>query len=168
MESIINKELPKRYWIYGETGTGKSLFTRVLSAEMKTPIYKKSCSGYWNGYNGEKLIVIDDMTKEDWEYIKFNLKKWLDYETFISSPLRDKMTKEELKRGEEIDASKYTLVITSYKPLEEFLNQERLKEGEKFLNERDISKIERLLEVHEMKHTKIEEIKEDIKNILKK
>lgn len=167
MESVLSKELPKRYYVYGETGTGKSLFTRMLSAQMKTPIYKKSCSGYWNGYKGEKLVVIDDMTRDDWKYIKFNLKKWLDYDTFISSPLKDRMTKEEIKEGEEIDPSKYTLVITSYKPLEEFLNEERTHVGEdKALSDREISKIKRLLEVYELTHTDLKEIEEDIKKIL--
>lgn len=167
MESVLSKELPKRYYVYGETGTGKSLFTRMLSAQMKTPIYKKSCSGYWNGYKGEKLVVIDDMTRDDWKYIKFNLKKWLDYDTFISSPLKDRMTKEEIKEGEEIDPSKYTLVITSYKSLEEFLNEERTHVGEdKALSDREISKIKRLLEVYELTHTDLKEIEEDIKKIL--
>lgn len=167
MESVLSKELPKRYYVYGETGTGKSLFTRMLSAQMKTPIYKKSCSGYWNGYKGEKLVVIDDMTRDDWKYIKFNLKKWLDYDTFISSPLKDRMTKEEIKEGEEIDPSKYTLVITSYKSLEEFLNEERTHVGEdKALSDREISKIKRLLEVYELTHTELKEIEEDIKKIL--
>ena len=166
MESLLNKQLPKRYYIYGETGTGKTLFTKVVAEKYKSAIYKKTTSGYWLNYKGEKVVVIEDLSREEWEFIKFNLKKWLDYDTFTASALRDKMTKEELKRGEEIDASKYTLVITSYKPLEEFLNQERLKEGEKVLNDRDICKIERLIEVHELKHTKIEEIKEDILKIL--
>ena len=166
MESVISQELPKRYYIYGETGTGKSLFTRVVAKKKNQPIYKKSCSGYWNGYKGEGVVVIDDLTREDWTYIKFNLKKWLDYDTFISSPLRDRMTKEELKEGEPIDPSKYTLIITSYKPLEEFLNEERTSEGDKALNERDISKIKRLLEVYEFKHTDMKEIEEDINKIL--
>ena len=166
MESVISQELPKRYYIYGETGTGKSLFTRVISKKLNQPIYKKSCSGYWNGYKGEGVVVIDDLTREDWTYIKFNLKKWLDYDIFMSSPLRDRMTKEELKEGETIDPSKYTMIITSYKPLEDFLNQEIQNEGEKALNERDISKIKRLLEVHELTHTELKEIEEDINKII--
>ena len=166
MESIINQKLPKRYYIYGETGTGKTLFTRVISKKLNQPIYKKSCSGYWNGYKGEGIVVIDDLTREDWTYIKFNLKKWLDYDTFISSPLRDRMTKEELKEGEMIDPSKYTLIIISYKPLEEFLNEERINGGEKALNERDMCKIKRLLEVHELTHTNLKEIEDDINKIL--
>lgn len=166
MESVISQELPKRYYIYGETGTGKSLFTRVISKKLNQPIYKKSCSGYWNGYKGEGVVVIDDLTREDWTYIKFNLKKWLDYDIFMSSPLRDRMTKEELKEGETIDPSKYTMIITSYKPLEDFLNQEIQNEGEKALNERDISKIKRLLEVHQLTHTELKEIEEDINKII--
>lgn len=59
---------------------------------------------------------------------KFNLKKWLDHNTFISSPLKDRMTKEEIKEGEPIDPMEYTLVITSYKSLDEFLNAERINE----------------------------------------
>lgn len=165
--TVIIKEIPKRYYLYGETGTGKSLFTKILSERMRTGIYRKSCSGYWNNYKGEGIIVIDDLVKEDWEYIKFNLKKWLDYDTFISTPLRNKETREEIKSGIEIDPSKYTFIITSYKPLEEFLNEESLKEGEKSLNERDISKIKRLIEVHEMKNTNLEDIKKDIEEILK-
>ena len=77
------------------------------------------------------------------------------------------MTKEEIKEGEEIDPSKYTLVITSYKSLEEFLNEERTHVGEdKALSDREISKIKRLLEVYELTHTDLKEIEEDIKKIL--
>ena len=76
------------------------------------------------------------------------------------------MTKEELKEGEPIDPNKYTLIITSYKPLEQFLNEERTSEGDKALSERDISKIKRLLEVYEFKHTDMKEIEEDINKIL--
>lgn len=169
MESVLSKELPKRYYIYGETGTGKSLFTRVISAKLKSPMYKKSASGYWNGYKGEKIVVIEDLDRESWEYIKYNLKKWADYDTFLSAPLRNKDTKEEIKAGEMIDPREYTLIVTSYKPLNEFLERERDRGGageEKMINERDISKIERLFEVYEMKHTKLEEIKTDIEQIL--
>lgn len=165
MESLLSKPLPKRYWIHGETGTGKTLFTKVLAERLKTKIYKKTPSGYWINYKGEKLVVLEDLGREEWDYVKLWLKKWLDYSEFSSAALRDKNTHEEIKAGEVIDPSEYTLVITSYKPLEELLNQEKL--AEKGLNERDISKIERLIEVHEMTHTKIEEIQKDILEILK-
>ncbi len=166
MESVLSRELPKRYYIYGGPCTGKSLFTKVLAEKLKTKIYTKSCSGYWSSYKGEKLVVIDDLTREDWKYIKFNLKKWLDHNTFISSPLKDRMTKEEIKEGEPIDPMEYTLVITSYKSLDEFLNSERINEEGKSLSEKDMEKIKRLLEVHEFTHTDLKEIEEDIKKIL--
>lgn len=165
MSNILDKQLPKRYWIYGETGTGKTLFTKVLAERLKTKIYKKTASGYWINYKGEKLIVIEDIGHEEWEFIKGWLKKWLDYSEFSSASLRNKETHEEIKAGEVIDPSEYHFVITSYKPLEEFLNQEKI--SEKGINERDISKIERLIEVYEMKHTDREEIQKDILEILK-
>ena len=166
MESIIKKELPKRLYVYGETGTGKSLLVRYLKKKMNSEVYLKSPSGSWEGYKGEKIVLINDMTSEEWKYIKFNLKKWIDYDTFISSPVKDRMTKMEIKDGEHIDPSEYTLIITSYKSLEEFLDQERLIEEGKGLSERDVDKIRRLLEVHELKHKDIKEIEEDIKRII--
>lgn len=166
MESIIKKELPRRLYIYGETGTGKSLLVRYMEKKLNSDVYLKSPSGSWEGYKGEKIVLINDMTNEEWKYIKFNLKKWIDYEKFLSSPVKDRMTKMEIKDGVYIEPSEYTLIITSYKSLEEFLNQERVIEGEKGLNDRDIDKIRRILEVHELTHKDIKEIEEDIKRIV--
>ena len=36
-----------------------------------------SSSGYWINYKGEKLVVLEDLGREEWDYVKLWLKKWL-------------------------------------------------------------------------------------------
>ena len=75
------------------TTMNRIISERNIEKKMNSEVYLKSPSGSWDGYKGEKIVLINDMTKEEWKYIKFNLKKWIDYEKFLSSPVKDRMTK---------------------------------------------------------------------------
>lgn len=49
------------YYCFGEPGTGKSYLFKQLSAILgEKPYYNTSIKGWWNGYNGEKLVIIDE------------------------------------------------------------------------------------------------------------
>lgn len=62
-------EKPIVKWFYGKTGRGKSFTARAEALEIYDPkdIYKANFNGKWfNGYDGQKAIIIDDIRK-DWK-----------------------------------------------------------------------------------------------------
>lgn len=62
-ELLIDRdEMPVVIWIYGETGTGK---TRYTYEHFKGSIYiTRSNLKWWDGYDQQKCILIDDFRKE--------------------------------------------------------------------------------------------------------
>ena len=61
----MSEELPKRYFIWGEPDTGKTLFVNRLAQRMKSNVYTKRCGGSWEGYNGEKVVHIEDLVSDN-------------------------------------------------------------------------------------------------------
>lgn len=59
------------YWIYGATGTGKSRVVR----ERFPSVYNKAQNKWWDGYIGQKEVVIDDL---DTTCLGHYLKIWSD------------------------------------------------------------------------------------------
>lgn len=70
---------PCGLWIYGESGTGKT-----QSAKDAYPdAYPKPCNIWWDGYQREETIILDDLDKY---HVKLGgvLKHWLERYPFIS------------------------------------------------------------------------------------
>lgn len=58
-------EKPKVIWIYGLAGTGKTRF--AFDNFSREEIYIKDDTQWWNGYQGHRVIVIDDFDGK-WPY----------------------------------------------------------------------------------------------------
>lgn len=70
-EQIISP-VTKGVWIWGETGTGKS-----NACWTKYPkLFKKPQSKWWDSYDGQKIVLIDDM---DTDVLAHYLKIWADH-----------------------------------------------------------------------------------------
>lgn len=76
--SLVNLD---NIWIWGPTGTGKS-----LSVEVKYPnAYKKMQNKWWDGYNDEEEVFIDDLDKKKAiDFMGALLKNWADHGAFLA------------------------------------------------------------------------------------
>ena len=70
-----NERVPKRYYIWGDTGTGKTLFAQTLSEKKGSKMYIKSLSKAWNNYKDEKVVVLEVNSRESWKYIRNQLEE---------------------------------------------------------------------------------------------
>lgn len=61
-------------WLYREPGTGKSLYAQIRAQGER--LYNKSHNKWWDGYSGEKYVLIDDLGEgfKSWTL----LKTWVD------------------------------------------------------------------------------------------
>ena len=69
---------PCGVWITGATGSGKSLSCFKAYPDH----YIKSRSKQWNGYQGEDVVVLDEVCPEDTRWITQFLKDWADWKPF--------------------------------------------------------------------------------------
>ena len=69
---ILDGELNNE-WYYGEAGTGK---TRK-AWEENPDLYIKSINKWWDGYNGQKVVLLDDWDPKH-EVLVSYLKQWSD------------------------------------------------------------------------------------------
>ena len=66
------------YWIVGKSGAGKSQLVRNLGYDY----FEKKSNKFWDGYNNEPLVFIDDITwKSAWR-LKRELEIWTDRYAF--------------------------------------------------------------------------------------
>lgn len=78
MQKCGNLSKPCGVWIYGESGSGK---TRSVH-EAHPECYVKPRNVWWDGYQGEEVVLLDDVDKYD---VKLGglLKHWADAFAFI-------------------------------------------------------------------------------------
>lgn len=72
----------QNYWCHGETGTGKSRSIRDTCGARGLGIYLKEASKWWDGYNGEPVVLIEEFGPEHSALLGGLLKIWCDHYPF--------------------------------------------------------------------------------------
>lgn len=61
-------------WLYGPPRVGKSM----LANNHFGKVYKKDQSKWWDGYNGEPTVILEDLDKHGGPQLAHHLKIWTD------------------------------------------------------------------------------------------
>ena len=122
-----NLEGPCGVWISGESGIGKSYAVREVFGDR---FYLKDHSKWWDGYDGEEVVLIDDV-HADAAWIVHFLKTWADAYPF----------KAETKGGMAWIRPRW-IIITSNYPLAE-LGRKRTRDGMEYPDPRDVEALRR-------------------------
>lgn len=91
------------YWISGPSGCGKSSLVRKEFAD----IYSKGMNKWWDGYQHEATVLLDDFDPTHGDYLAYYLKIWADHYAFNA----------EVKGGM-LRARPACVIVTSQYPIE--------------------------------------------------
>lgn len=80
MQRPVDLETLDNYWIYGPPGVGKSRAVRILFPEA----YMKMCNKWWDGYQHEANVIIDDWELDMGKTLGHHLKIWAQNQSFIA------------------------------------------------------------------------------------
>lgn len=71
-------------WLYGPTGTGKSHMAREYAKNIdpEHEPYLKLLNKWWNGYNKQKVVIIEEANPESCQHLGHFFKQWADKWTF--------------------------------------------------------------------------------------
>lgn len=88
-------------WIYGPTGTGKSRYV----ADKHPDAYWKLLNKWWDGYDGEDVVVMEDMDPFN-KALGGDVKRWADHYPFRA----------EYKGGSKMIRPKKIIITSNYTP----------------------------------------------------
>lgn len=70
--------LLKNIWIWGPPGTGKSSLAWDFITKNGLTVYVKNQNKWWDGYNGQQVILIEDVSPDKMKVLTDHMKVWGD------------------------------------------------------------------------------------------
>ncbi len=64
----------KGIWIHGPTGAGKT----TAALQRYPGCFRKPPTKWWDGYEGQEVVLLDDLRKKNAEFIVYYLTQWMD------------------------------------------------------------------------------------------
>lgn len=139
MKRVIEeaKGTNRNYFLWGATGTGKTRTAQELAKAKgdKAP-YNKDLGRLWSRYQGQKVVLLDNVTRMTAKYIQHKINTWGDNNTF-DAPIRK--TREDDDEDDDnpeniktIDPRDFNLIICSYYSPDELFNWDEEMDKEKF------------------------------------
>ena len=112
MKDYTDKDLKDHFlWLWGPTGTGKSHTAHRIAEELEPNEmpYLKDLNKWWNGYDHQKVTIIEEADPKRCEHLASFFKKWADKWAFTAEC-----------KGTVIPACRPEyIIVTSNYPLEE-------------------------------------------------
>lgn len=71
-------------WLQGKPGTGKSFYARQFCTERELQFFYKALNKWWDGYQFEPIVIIEDLDHFHAPHMGSNLKIWADEAPFIA------------------------------------------------------------------------------------
>jgi len=106
MPRVPDRDKLDNLWVWGAPGVGKSRGARqLLLSEGFATYYEKPLNKWWDGYQDEEAVIIDDLDKNH-ECLSSHLKHWADHYAFIG----------EIKGGSRRIRPKKIIVTSNYPP----------------------------------------------------
>lgn len=106
---LMDQEDVRGVWIHGKPGCGKSHFARV--SLNFAGVYPKSANKWWDGYQNQPVVVLEDLDRDTIKFLYHHLKIWADKWGFIGEA-----------KGGAVAPNNRWLVITSNYTLPELLS----------------------------------------------
>lgn len=91
----------KNIWIWGPSRTGKTYWARHFSNKR---IYVKPINKWWDGYDGQEVVIIEDIDPDSCQHLAHYMKVWADRYPFTAA-LKGSSTV--------ISPKEYILIVTS-------------------------------------------------------
>lgn len=69
-------------WLYGPSGVGKSFLARKLAKDSHKPFYVKPLNKWWDNYENEEVVIIEEINPKYCETNAAEIKTWFDVYPF--------------------------------------------------------------------------------------